>query len=60
MEGQNILYGNIEDLEHVRGLVEAREKVRTGIDSLNLEKQRLEKDVLADEKQLAENIENTV
>ena len=60
MEGQNILYGNIEALDHVRGLVEAREKVWTGIDSLNLEKQRLEKDVLADEKQLAENIENTV
>lgn len=60
MEGQNILYGNIDDLEHVRGLVEARDKVRNSILSLNVEKQRLEKDVLAEEKQLSENIENTV
>lgn len=60
MEGQNILYGNVNDLEHVRGLVEARDKVRNDIASLNSEKQRLEKDVQAEEKQLSENIESTV
>lgn len=60
MEGQNILYGNVNDLENVRGLVEARDKVRNEIASLNSEKQRLEKDVLAEEKQLNENIESTL
>ena len=37
MEGQNILYGNVDDLMNVRGLVEARDKVRAEIDSLNNE-----------------------
>lgn len=60
MEGQNILYGNVNDLENVRGLLEARDKVRNDIVSLNNEKQRLEKDVLAEEKQLALNIDSTV
>lgn len=60
MEGQNILYGNVDDLMNVRGLVEARDKVRAEIDSLNNEKRRLEKDVVAEEKQLSVNIESTV
>ena len=60
MEGQNILYGNHEDLMNVRGLVEARDKVRDEITSLNNEKKRFEKDVVAEEKQLAVNIEGTV
>ena len=60
MEGQNILYGNHEDLMNIRGLVEARDKVRDEITSLNNEKKRLEKDVVAEEKQLAVNIESTV
>ena len=60
MEGQNILYGNHEDLMNVRGLVEARDKVRDEITSLNNEKKRLEKDVVAEEKQLAANIESTI
>ncbi len=60
MEGQNILYGNVEDLRHVRGIVEARGKVRDEIIFLNSEKVRLEKDVKAEEKQLADNIDNTL
>lgn len=60
MEGQNILYGNIEDLQQVRGIVEARVKVRDEIDFLNNEKIRLEKDIKAEEKILADNIENTL
>ena len=60
MEGQNILYGNVEDLKQVSGLVEARGKVRDEIAFLNSEKQRLEKDMKAEEKQLADNIENTL
>lgn len=60
MEGQNILYGNEDDLMNVRGLVEARDKVREEITSLSNEKKRLEKDVVAEEKQLAVNIESTV
>ena len=60
MEGQNILYGNVDDLMNVRGLVEARDKVRAEIDSLNNEKRRLEKDVVAEEKQMSINIESTV
>ncbi len=60
MEGQNILYGNVEDLKHVRGIVEARGKVRDEIAFLNGEKVRLEKDVKAEEKQLADNIDNTL
>ena len=60
MEGQNILYGNEDDLMNVRGLVQARDKVRDEIVSLNNEKKRLEKDVVAEEKQLAANIESTI
>lgn len=60
MEGQNILYGGVEDIKQVCSLVEARDKVRNEIVSLNNEKQRLEKDVLAEEKQLALTIEDTV
>jgi len=60
MEGQNILYGNIEDLQQVRGIVEARGKVRDEIDFLNNEKIRLEKDIKAEEKLLADNIDNTL
>ena len=60
MEGQNILYGNVNDLKNVRGLVEARDKIRNELISLGNEKQRLEKDVLAEEKQLADTIESTV
>ena len=60
MEGQNLLYGNVEDLKYVSGLIEARGKVRDEIDFLNGEKTRLEKDVKAEEKQLADNIENTL
>ena len=60
MEGQNILYGNVDDLMNVRGLIEARDKVRGEIESLNNEKKRLEKDVVAEEKQMSINIESTV
>ncbi len=60
MEGQNILYGNVEDLKQIRGIVEARGKVRDEIVFLNNEKIRLEKDIKAEEKQLADNIENTL
>ena len=48
MEGQNILYGNDDDLINVRGLIEARDKVRGEITTLTNEKRRLEKDVMAE------------
>ena len=60
MEGQNILYGNDDDLINVRGLIEARDKVRGEITTLTNEKRRLEKDVVAEEKQLSLNIDSTV
>lgn len=60
MEGQNILYGNDDDLINVRGLIEARDKVRGEITTLTNEKRRLEKDVVAEEKQLSLNIESTI
>ena len=60
MVGQNILYGTIEDLKNVRGMVEARTKVKDEIASLNMQKSNLEKDVKAEEKHLDENIDATV
>ncbi len=60
MEGQNILYGNVDDLKQIRGIVEARGKVRDEINFLNNEKVRLDKDIKAEEKLLADNIENTL
>lgn len=60
MEGQNILYGNVSDIENITSLVIARDKVRNEIASLTNEKQRLEKDVVAEEKQLSENIDSTL
>ena len=60
MEGQNILYGNVDDLKQIRGMVEARIKVREEIAFLGNEKVRLEKDIKAEEKILADNIENTL
>ena len=60
MEGQNILYGTIEDLKNVRGMVDARSKVKNDIASLSTEKTNLEKDLKAEEKQMSENIDATV
>ena len=50
MEGQNILYGSIEDLKNVRGMIDARGKVRNEITSLTTQKTNLEKDLKAEEK----------
>lgn len=60
MEGQNILYGSIEDLKNVRGMIDARGKVRNEITSLTTQKTNLEKDLKAEEKQMADNIDTTV
>ena len=60
MEGQNILYGDVDDLMNVRGLVEARDKVRADIAKMTNEKRSLEKDLVSEEKQMTENIESTV
>ncbi len=60
MEGQNILYGTIEDLKNVRGLIDARSKVKNDILSLNTQKTNLEKDLKAEEKLMADNIDTTV
>lgn len=60
MEGKNILYGDVDDLMNVKGLIEARDKVRAEIASMMDDKRRYEKDLAAEEKQMASNIESTV
>lgn len=60
MEGQNILYGNIDDLRNVHGALEAQAAIRNQIASETSSKQNLNKDIEAEEKLLREKIETTI
>lgn len=60
MEGQNILYGNIDDLRNIHGALEAQAEVRNKLVTENSTKQSLEKDVALEEKILSETIETTI
>lgn len=60
MEGQNIMYGGVDDLKQIRGMLEAMSDVKKQLDTLGAEKNSIEKNIEASEKQLRNNIENTV
>lgn len=60
MEGQNILYGNIDDLKSVQGALTVQNSLRSQIEQENIKKQNLAKDIEAEEKLLRETINDTV
>lgn len=60
MEGQNILYGSIEDLKDIHGALETQTGLRVQIASEMSRKQNLAKDIEAEEKLLRETIETTI
>lgn len=60
MEGQNILYGNIDDLREVYGAVEKQNELRNKISQAHMKKEELVKDIEAEEKHLRDVIDSTV
>ncbi len=60
MEGQNILYGNKDDLKAIYAAVQTQTALRNDIAACNVEKQRIEKEIVAEEKFLNDTIEATV
>ncbi len=60
MDNQSILLGGIDDLNQIQGSITARDSLRAEIEQLDIKKQRLEKDIQAEEKLLADSIETTV
>lgn len=60
MEGQNILYGNIDDLRNICGALETQSDLRNQVSEETVKKQNLEKDIAAEEKLLKETIETTI
>lgn len=60
MEGQNILYGNIDDLRNIHGALETQTALRNQITSEMTLRQNLNKDIEAEEKLLRETIDTTV
>ncbi len=60
MEGQNILYGDIEELKRIRDEIKAHEKVKTKVNDATLERDKYEKDIEAEEKLLADTIDATI
>lgn len=60
MEGQNILYGNIDDLRMIYGAVEEQNALRSQIESAQSKKNELTRDIDAEEKHLKEVIDSTI
>ncbi len=60
MEGQNILYGNLDDLKSVKEEIKALEDVKAKVDDYTVKVQKLQKDAKAEEKLLADKIDSTV
>ncbi len=60
MEGQNILYGNKDDLKAIYGAVQTQTALRNDIAACNVEKQRIEKEIIAEEKFLNDTVDATV
>ncbi len=60
MEGQNILYGNIDDLREIHNALEKQTVLRNQIVAESNAKQNLTKDIEAEEKLLKDTIDTTV
>ncbi|MDE6208841.1 MAG: hypothetical protein K2M73_04090 [Lachnospiraceae bacterium] len=60
MKAQNILYGDRDDLKELRMLLENQSNIANNLTVMNMEKQKLEKEALAEEKLMQDNIEFTV
>ncbi|MBE5940394.1 MAG: hypothetical protein E7266_08350 [Lachnospiraceae bacterium] len=60
MEGQNILYGNLNDLKGIREEVKALEDVKKKVDEFSLSVQKLQKEIKSEEKLLADTIDSTI
>lgn len=60
MKAQNILYGDKDDLKELRMLLENQSNIANNLIGMNMEKQKLEKEALTEEKLMQDNIEFTI
>ncbi len=60
MEAQNILNGNISDLKELHSIIERQNSINDQITNISLEKQKIEKEAMAEENMMSENIEFTI
>lgn len=60
MEGQNILYGGLDDLKNIKKEIEALEDVKKKVDDFTVSSQKLQKEVKSEERLLADKIDSTI
>ena len=60
MEGQNILYGGVDELRQIKGALEAQADIRMQIENELQGKQNLEKNIEDEEKSLRKKIDDTI